>query len=212
MNLLILKFVHSRNVFPNDVELDVDDGSLLDGVEVGVVEGVGDDADLEGVGSRAADREADAVDGYAALIDGEVAVAHHLPCAFMSEGVLVAALLVLYGNARGGLVNVSLHDVPVQASVHQHRALHVHFVAHPEQPEVAALQCLAHGGYGVGVVLEADNGQADAIVSNALVDAQLLDEGAGKGQVDVVLLVLYGNHACHAFNDTGEHRNSNAFE
>ena len=41
MNLLILKFVHSRNVFSDDVELDVDDGSLLDGVEIGVVEGVG---------------------------------------------------------------------------------------------------------------------------------------------------------------------------
>ena len=74
MNLLILKFVHSRNVFPNDVELDVDDGSLLDGVEVGVVEGVGDDADLEGVGCGAANGETDAVDCHAPLIDGEIAV------------------------------------------------------------------------------------------------------------------------------------------
>ncbi len=205
MNLLILKFVHSRNVFPNDVELDVDDGSLLDGVEVGVVEGVGDDADLEGVGCGAANGETDAVDCHAPLIDGEIAVLDHFLRALVFEGVLVAALLVLDGDADSSLVNVPLHDMPVKASVHQHRALHVHLVAHLEQPEVAALQSLAHSGDGICVVFEAHNCQANAVVGDALVDAKFLYEGAGQSQMDVVLFMFNGDHSRHTFNYSGKH-------
>ena len=142
--------MHSCDVFPDDVELDVDDGAGLDGMEVGIVEGIGDDADLEGVFCGSANGEADAVDGHAALVDGEIAVPDHLLRAFVFEGVLMAALLVFYCDADGGLVDVALHDMPVQSAIHQHRALHIHFVAHLEQSEVAALQSLAHSGHGVG--------------------------------------------------------------
>ena len=205
MNLLILKFVHSRNVFPNDVELDVDDGSLLDGVEVGVVEGVGDDADLEGVGCGTTYGEAHAVDGHASLIDGEIAVLDHLLRALVFEGVLVATLLVFHSDASGGLVNVPLHDMPIKAAVHQHRALHIHFVAHLEQSEVAALQSLAHSGYGICVAFDVHNCQANAVVGDALVDAKFLYEGAGQSQMDVVLFMFNGDHSRHTFNYSGKH-------
>ena len=205
MNLLILKFVHSRNVFPDDVELDVDDGSFFDGMEVGVVEGVGDDADLEGVGCGTANGETDAVDCHATFIDGEIPVLDHLFVALVFEGVLVAALLVFHSDASGGLVNVPLHDMPIKAAVHQHRALHIHLVAHLEQSEVAALQSLAHSGDGICVAFEAHNCQANAVVGDALVDAKFLYEGAGQGEMHVVLLVFNSDHLRHCFYDSGKH-------
>ncbi len=205
MNLLILKFVHSRNVFPDDVELDVDDGSFFDGMEVGVVEGVGDDADLEGVGCGTTYGEAHAVDGHASLIDGEIAVLDHLLRALVFEGVLMAALLILDGNANCSLVNVSLHDMAVKSAVHQHRALHVHFVAHLEQSEVAALQSLAHSGDGICVAFEAHDCQANAVVGDALVDAKFLNEGTGEGQMYIILFMLDGDHSRHTFNYSGKH-------
>ena len=197
--------VHPCQVFPDDVELDVDDGSFLDGVEVSVVEGVGDDADLEGVGCGTTYGKAHAVDGHASLIDGEIAVLHHLLRALVFEGVLVAALLVFHSDASGGLVNVPLHNMPIKAAVHQHRALHIHLVAHLEQSEVAALQSLAHSGDGICVAFDAHDCQANAVVGDTLVDAKFLHEGTGQSQMDVVLFMFNGDHSRHTFNYSGKH-------
>ena len=182
---------------------------------------------MEGVFCRTANGEADPVDGDATLIDREIAVLDHLLRTLVLEGILVASLLVLNGDADGRLVNVSLHDVSVQATVHQHRALHVHFVAHSEQPEIAALQRLAHGCYRVGgltiglwtlaIILRRNrafsrgrmvngyDGQANAVMGDALVDAEFVYERASQSQMDVVLVVFYGDYPRHAFNDSGKH-------
>ena len=143
-----------------------------------MLKGVGDDADLEGILRGTAYGEGDTVDGDAALVHTEVATAYHVLAALVLEGELPGALLVVDGNATGRLVNMPLHDVAVQAAVHEHRALHVDLVAHGEQSYVGALQSLAHGGDGVGAVLKAHHGEADAVVRHALVNTQLLCEGA----------------------------------
>ena len=205
MNLLILKFVHSRNVFPDDVELDVDDGSLLDGVEVGVVVGVGDDADLEGVGCGTANGKADTIDSHATLIDSEIAVLDHLLRALVFEGVLMAALLVLDADANGSLVNMALYDVSVQSPVHHHRAFHIHLVANLGQPQIAPFQRLSHGCHGVSPCLETNDSQANAVVGNALVDAELFYEWARQSEMHVVLLVFNGDDTRHTFNYSGKH-------
>ena len=59
---LFCKFRHAGNVFADDVEFEVDGCSYLNGMEIGVVVGVWDNANLEGVGCGIADGEADAVD------------------------------------------------------------------------------------------------------------------------------------------------------
>ena len=201
-----------RNVLADDVELYVDHRTGFDGMEVRVIEGVRDDADLEGIACGTAYGEAYAVDRHAAFVHGKVSVPNHFLCALVLEGVLVAALLVLHGDAGGCLIHMSLNNVSVQAAVHQHGTFHVHLVAHLEQAEVAAFQRLTHGCDGVGRDpptpfrgRKTHDSEANAIVSNALVDAQLLYKWAGQGQVDVVLLVFYGNNACHTFYDTGKH-------
>ena len=56
------QIVKSCDVFADDVKLDVHYGALFDGVEVGVVVGVGNDADLEGVFRWPTNRKTDAID------------------------------------------------------------------------------------------------------------------------------------------------------
>ena len=199
------QIMHPCQVFSNDVELDVDNCAWLDGMKVRVVEGVGNDADLEGVFRWPANCEAHAIDRHAALIDGEVAVLHHLLRTLVFEGVLMAALLVFHSDASGGLVHMALHDMSIQSPVHHHRALHIHLVAHLEQTKIAALQSLPHGGNGIGVVLETHNREADAVVGDALVNVQLVYKGACKRQVHIVLLVFDGHYSCHSFYNSGKH-------
>ena len=170
--------VHACQILAYDVELEVHHGAYLEVVEVGVLEGVGNDAYLEGVFRGAAYGEGDAIDGDAALVHAEVAAAHHVLAALVLEGELPGALLVVDGNATGRLVDMPLHYVAVQAAVHEHGTLHIDLVAHGEQTYIGALQSLAHGGDGVGAVLKAHHGEADAVVRHALVNTQLLYEGA----------------------------------
>ena len=197
--------MHSCEVFADDVELNVDNGAWLDGMEVGVVEGVGNDADLEGVFRGTAYGEADTIDGHAALVHGEVAVLHHLFRALVFEGVLMAALLVLDADANGSLVNMALYDVSVQSPVHHHRAFHIHLVANLEQPQIAPFQRLSHGCHGVSPCLETNDGQANAVVGNALVDVELFYEWARQSEMHVVLLVFNGDDTRHTFNYSGKH-------
>ena len=200
------QIVKSRDVFADDVKLDVHHGAFFDGMEVGVVVGVGNDADLEGVFRWATNREAHAVDGHASLIHSEVSVLDHLFRTLVAEGVLMASLLVLDCDTNGGLVNVALYDVPVKTPIHHHRALNIHFVANLQEPKIASFQRLSHGCHGISVPLETHHGEANAVVSNALVDAQLADEGTCKRQMHVVLLVFDGNHSCHTFYDSRKHK------
>ena len=76
---------------------------------------------------------------------------------------------------------MSLNDVSVESAIHQHRALHVHLVAHLQQTEVRTVECLLHRGDDVGRGLkltyntncgdDLNPRQADAVMGDTLVDA-----------------------------------------
>jgi len=102
---------------------------------------------------------------------------------------------------------VSLHDVSVEPAIHQHRALHVHLVAYLEQSQVRALQRLLHGRHGVGAVFYLHNGQADAVMSHALVNAQLVDKRAAQRKIDIVSVFLNGYNGSKLLNNSGKHKN-----
>ena len=90
----------------------------------------------------------------------------------------MASFLVLDCNAPGCLVDVTLYDMSVKASVHHHGALDIDLVADLQHAYVAALECLAHGGDGVCTVGNPDYGKAYAVMCDALVDLELVDKGA----------------------------------
>ena len=145
-----LKLLQSGDVFAEDVEFKVDDGAYTDVAEVGVLEGVGDDGDLEGVAGGVADGEADAVDGDGAFVDGEITLPGHLAVFGVFEGEVGGAVGIVHRDTLGRFIDMTLNDMTVESSIHQHGAFYIDFIADLQQTEVRAVEGLLHGGDGVG--------------------------------------------------------------
>jgi hypothetical protein len=122
--------VQTRYILAEYVELDVHACAHLDVAEVGVVVSVGDDSHGERVFCRVAHGERNAVHRYRSLVYCEVATLRHLAVELVLEGVVCRSVGVAHLLAHSSAVHMSLHDMTVQSAVHQHRALHVHAVAH----------------------------------------------------------------------------------
>ena len=172
----ILQLLQAGDVFAEDVEFQVDDGAHTDVAEVGVLEGVGDDGHLEGVAGGVADGEADAIDGDGALVDGEVALLGHLAVFGIFEGEVGGAVSIVHRNTTGRFIHMALNDMSVETAVHQHGAFYIHFIADLQQTEVRAVEGLLHGGDRIGTILDGDDGEADAIMGDALIDFQFVDK------------------------------------
>ena len=171
-------------------------------MEVGELVGVGDDVDLEGVVGGITNREADPIDGDRTFIDSEIAPLRHLLVEVILEGKGIATLLVLLGSADCCLVDMSLHDVSVEPSIHHHAALHIDVVAHFEQPEVGTVERFLHGGDRVGAVLDFHYSEAHAIVRHTLVDLQLIYKRAFEMEIDVLLILVDSHYSGEFFYDS----------
>ena len=94
----------------------------------------------------------------------------------------------------------------VEPSVHQHRTLHVDLIAHLEQAEVGTVERLLHGRDGIMVAVDVDHGEAYAVVTDALINLQLVSKWTGKGEVYILTISLDSNNRCHAFYDSTKHK------
>ena len=98
---------------------------------------------------------------------------------------------------------MALDDVSVQASLDEHRAFHVHLIAHLEQAQVAAVQRLLDGGHGVGAVArQFHHREAHAVVRHALVNLQLIGETALERDVQVTAVFTQCDDARRFFYDS----------
>ena len=207
-NTRVLSFVKTlepRNVLAENVELDVHDASNLDVAEVGVLESVGDDGHLESVLRRVANRERHAIHRHAALVDGEIPAPSHRLVVGVLESEIGAAVGIFHVNAGRRHVHMPLHDVPVEPPVHQHRALHVHLVAHAKPAQVRALQRFLHRRHRVGVARNVHHRQADTVVSHALVDGKLTYKRTTQREIYILLVVLDAHDRRKFFNNTRKH-------
>ena len=82
----LLKALEASDILAEYVEFDVHHSAYLDVAEVGVLTGVRDDGYRESIVGWVADGERYAIYGYAALINGEVALASHLLVQLIFEG------------------------------------------------------------------------------------------------------------------------------
>lgn len=165
---------HIAQVFADNVEFEIYDTARFDAVEIGVLVRVGNDRHFEAVGLRVADREAYAIDGDRTFFDGGISLCCHFGREIVCERVTPTAVLFYDRKTACGLVYMSLYDMSVQSAVHLHAAFEIDFVADFQQPEVAALQSLFDGSNRISVAVDADNGEANAVVSYALVDFQFI--------------------------------------
>ena len=170
-----------------------------------MLECVGDDGHLEGVGSGIADGEGDPVDGDGTLVDGEVALEGHLPVFGILEGEVGGAVGIVHGDAACCLVDVSLHDVAVEPAVHEHGSLHVDLVAHLQQAEVGAVEGFLHGSDDVVRALDGNDGEAHTIVGDTLVNLQFVDKGACERKIDIPAVFPDGYDGSKFFDDSRKH-------
>ena len=198
----LAQFLKAADVFAEDVVFNVHLRAHPDGVEIGVLEGVGDDADLEGFGCGIADGEADAIDRHAALVNGEITAAGQFGGIAVAEGEDVTAAVLLHAGTFGCVVHVALHDMAIKAAVHQHGALHVDFVAHLQTAKVRAAQGFVHGCDHVGIGFLSYHGEANTVVGYALVNVQFAGKGAAEGEMNIVAVVLNGYDLCGGFYDS----------
>ena len=155
----------SCNVFTNDVEFEVDFIFWVNRLNISMLECIWDNGDVEFGLFNIEDGEADAVEAYGAFFNDEMAE-------FFGEfeAEFPAAVLVRTFEADAGGVDVSLDDVAVEATIHDHASFEVDEVAGLPCPEVGFFEGLFYCGDAVAVAGDLFDGEADAVVGQALVD------------------------------------------
>ena len=97
---------------------------------------------------------------------------------------------------------MSLHDMAIQTSVHQHAPFQIHQGSRFQQAKVGTFECLTHRCRRKGIALFPHHGEANAIVCHTLVDLQLIHEGAFHRNVDIILFMFNGDYFRRFFNDS----------
>ena len=207
MGISLQKAIHASQVLADDIEFQIHDSTWLDGMEIGVLEGVGNNANLKGILCGATHGKAHTVHGNASLVHRKIASSHHIRRSLVLERELETALLILHLGTYRRLIHMTLHDVPVKTTVHLHGTFHIHLISHAEQAEIGAFESFAHGRHRIAPVLYAHHREANSIVSHALVDGQLIHERTLQSEMNILLVLPYGNHLCGFFYNTRKHVN-----
>jgi hypothetical protein len=84
---------------------------------------------------------------------------------------------------------MTLNDMTIQTAFDKHRALYVNLVSDFKKAEIRAIQCFTNSRNSVVTIFKSNYSQANAIMGNALVDAQRVDERAGKSKVEIVAIL-----------------------
>lgn len=184
-----------------NVKFEVNACSGLDGVEVSMLEGVGNDVYLKRVVGRVAHGKAHTIDGDRTLIDREVAVACHFSVKRIFKRVGVAAFGIVDACADGGFVNMALYDVTVQTGIDGEGTLHVDFTAHGEVAQIGAFEGFFHRRRGICVARYGGNGEAHAVVCQTFGGFEFVSEGTLHGENYILSVVFNGNDRGHAFDD-----------
>lgn len=118
------------------------------------------------------------------------------------EAVDIAAIEVCFVCAEGGLVDVSLYDVSIEARIEPECSFDVYFVSRLEEPEVGLLECFLHCCGGIFRAIGSFEREADSVVAHTLGGAEFSDEWAGEPEGFVGSLGLDVDYCCEPFYDS----------
>jgi len=164
------------------------------------LEGVGDDGDVKPVSFDIVDGETGAVEADGAFFDDEAA---ELSWEFEAE--FPAPFEFVAFQAGGDGIDVTLDNMAVEPAVQEHTSFEVDEVAGLPGGEVGLLEGLSDGGHAVGVFPHLLDGEAGAVVGDALVDLQLGGEGGLDPESPVGARGFNGSYRAEGFDDSGEH-------
>ena len=160
------------HIFPDHIEFQVDFCVGGDGLDIGMLEGIGDDGDVKAVLFDVKNSEADAIEADGAFFDHEVA-----KFLWEFEAEFPTALEFLSFCAGGGGIDVTLDDMAVEPAVHDHTAFQVDEVPGLPGIEAGLLEGFFDGGHSVGIGQYFFDREAGAVMGDALVDLKFGGEG-----------------------------------
>ena len=117
-------------VFAEYIKFYVDDCTNLYVAEIGILPRVRNDGYTKGVIGGANDSKRHPINSHGTLVDCEVSPPGHLHVSLVTESEIGAAIGIIHGHTGCSLIYVSLYNVSVEASVHDHGPLYVDLVTH----------------------------------------------------------------------------------
>jgi hypothetical protein len=197
---LMADLCHPGDIFSYHVEFQVDPGTGDHRLDIGVVESIGDDSDIEFCFF-------DIKNGQAGAIEADGAFFNHQAAEFFGEfkSEFPTAVEVMALETNGSGVDVSLDDVSVEAAIHDHASFQVDEVASLPVAEICFFKCLFDGCDAVEVILYFFNGKTGAIVGNALVYLERGDERGFNPKCLVGAVNLNGVYFSERFDNSGKH-------
>jgi hypothetical protein len=160
------------DIFPDDIEFEIDEAAGLYGLNIGMFEGIGYDGHVEAGFFYVENGEADAVEADGAFFNDKGSE-------FFGEfePEFPAAFKVFSFRADGGGIDVSLYDVAIEAAVHYKASFQVHQVSPLPAFQVGLLKGFFDGCDPMGAILYLFYGETDAIMGNALIYFQFFRDG-----------------------------------
>jgi len=183
------------------IELEVEEGAGLEGVEVGDLEGMGNEPDGEAGIIDLRDRKGDTVDSDGALVDD---VLEEFGGRFDAEEEVLAASLGV-GDGTGG-VDVAGDEVAPDFAIEAEGALEIDGIAGLDGLEGGQADGFVEEVEGDGLMVKGNGGKAAAIDSDGIAHLEVLEDGLG-GEFEAVGGLGFGKFENGAgfFNNSGKH-------
>lgn len=102
-------------------------------------------------------------------------------------------------------VDVALDDVAVEPIAEPHAAFEVHAGARLPGAQGGQSEGFCDGRHGPCSGFEGNGGEADAVVGNALVYADLVREAPFHREMHICALLTHSAHRAYSFDDSRKH-------
>ncbi len=155
------------DIFADDIEFQIDQAAGIDPMDIRMIEGIGDDGDIEFRSFHIENGEADAVEADGAFFDDQTAEFF-----WEFEAEFPAAFEIVAVDAGCGGIDMALDDVTVEPAVHAEASFEVDDVAGLPVAEGAFFEGFLDGGDAVTFVADFFHRQADAVMGETLVDGK----------------------------------------
>jgi len=187
-------------VFGEEVGFEVDELAGFGGLEVGDLDGMGDDPEDGGGWGEVGDGEGDAVDGEGSFVDAVFVDVG-------GEGDFEAVVLAAWGEVEdpAGGVDVALDEVAAEASVGGEGAFEVGEAAGGEFAEGGDFEGLGEEVEGGVAAIEGGDREAASVDGDGFAHGELSGEGNGEGESGLFATAFEGMDLSDGFYQTSEH-------
>ena len=122
--------MHPCNVFSNNIEFQIDHRASFYLAEIGMFKRVRNNGHFETIIRWRTHRKTNAIYGNRTFIYCEITTFTPIGRACIFKMEIVATIGIANFGTHRSLIYVTLHNVSIKATVHDHAAFEIHFTAH----------------------------------------------------------------------------------